>query len=84
MARLDLDPYRGLGEAQGGKVIPNDRWEREINALIGDPVRRAQLSVNARKWAAREDVMMHLHEWVETFTDAIAYAAEDAAVQQRR
>ncbi|MDO8184194.1 hypothetical protein Q5424_00305 [Conexibacter sp. JD483] len=71
----DVAPYRGLGTAEGGKVIANDRWEREITALIGDTARRRALAANAFTWGARQNIMLHLHEWEEAFGDAVARGA---------
>lgn len=78
----DVEPYRGLGEREGGKVIADDAWEREIGALIGDTRRRAALSANGRKWAAREVIVRHLGEWTEAFEDA-AHLASSAPAARR-
>jgi hypothetical protein len=37
-----IGPYAGLGEKQGGRLVPDGRWFEELDRLIRDERARSQ------------------------------------------
>jgi glycosyltransferase involved in cell wall biosynthesis len=69
-----IGPYAGMGEKQGGRLVPDDRWREEIEALITDARARRKLGRNAAKWARGETIESHVDAWERAFEDAIRAA----------
>jgi len=69
-----MGPYAGMGEKQGGRLVPDDRWREEIEALIADARARRKLGRNAAKWARGETIESHVDAWERAFEDAIRAA----------
>jgi glycosyltransferase involved in cell wall biosynthesis len=67
-----IGPYVGMGEQQGGRLVPDDRWEVELEALIANERLRRRLG----KWAASQTVAKQAHRWESAFAMAIQAARE--------
>jgi hypothetical protein len=46
-----VGPYVGLGEEQGGRLVPDDGWYEAIDQLLRHRFERFKLSRKARAWA---------------------------------
>ena len=73
-------PYLGMGERQGGRLVPDDRWHEEIERLIVDRRARRKLAKRARRWAAGQGIERHADRWEAALSDAAqrARARRDA------
>ena len=67
--------YAGLGEEQGGRLVPDDRWHEEIERLVTDAVERRRLSLAASRWAAEQRIERHVDRWERAFEDVVARVA---------
>ncbi len=65
-------PYAGMGEQQGGRLVPDGEWSAAIDALMHDADARRVLSQRGLRWAAGETIEAHVDVWERTFEDAIA------------
>jgi glycosyltransferase involved in cell wall biosynthesis len=73
--------YEGLGEEQGGRLVPDDRWYEEIERLMLDGDERTRLARRARRWAREQTIDQHAERWEQTFEDAIERARAGHAVR---
>jgi glycosyltransferase involved in cell wall biosynthesis len=73
-----IGPYAGLGEAQGGRLVADDRWYEEIDALVQDADERSRLGYRARQWAAGERIEDHAEQWEQLYADAAERAGAAA------
>ena len=73
-----IGPYAEMGEDQGGRLVPDDRWYEELERLILEPEDRQRLGRRARQWARGETIERHAERWEQTFEDAIARARATA------
>jgi hypothetical protein len=67
-----IGPYVGMGEEQGGRLVPNDRWFEELEAMVLDQGTRSRLSERAAHWAKREALHLHAPRWERMMLDALA------------
>lgn len=44
-------PYRGLGAAEGGLLVPDDGWAEALDRLISDVRERRKLAASGFRWA---------------------------------
>jgi glycosyltransferase involved in cell wall biosynthesis len=77
-----IGPYAQLGEAEGGRLVPDDRWYEEIDALVQDADERSRLGYRARQWAAEERIEAHADEWERLYAE-VAERAEAARAARR-
>lgn len=70
----DFGAYRGLGEAQGGRLVSDDGWHEALDALIADARARKKLAKRAAKWAKGETISKHVDAWEAVYRDAHARA----------
>jgi hypothetical protein len=73
-----IGPYRGHGEEQGGRLVADDRWHEELDAIVRDEDARRTLSKRGRAWAHTQTIDRNTGPWEEAFHHAIERA------QQRR
>lgn len=66
-----IGPYEGLGEKQGGRLVPDDRWYEELDRLIRDERGRRKLAKHGRKWAATQLIGANADPWEQALTEAI-------------
>jgi len=74
-----VGPYVGMGEKQGGRLVPDDGWHDALVRLIEKPRERAKLAKRAGKWVAGETLTKHARTWEARFEEAIARARAGAA-----
>jgi glycosyltransferase involved in cell wall biosynthesis len=74
-----IGPYAGMGEKQGGRLVPDDRWYEELSRLIDKPRERRKLAKRARKWAAGEALSKNAYRWEAALTAAIERSRAAAA-----
>jgi glycosyltransferase involved in cell wall biosynthesis len=69
-----IGPYVGLGEEQGGRLVPDDGWFEALERLVAHRRERRRLARKARAWAKRQTVDVVADRWERVFTDAAAIA----------
>lgn len=65
-----VGPYAELGEAQGGRLAPDDGWYDALDRLIVSRRERARLARSGKSWAKGQSVAAHLGSW-ETLFDTV-------------
>ncbi len=65
-----IGPYADLGEDEGGRLVPDDRWLEEIERLVLDHKARRKLAKRAVKWGQRQTIAANVHVWEETLREA--------------
>jgi glycosyltransferase involved in cell wall biosynthesis len=73
-----VGPYRGMGEQQGGRLVPDDGWHEALERLIASGRERRKLAKRAARWVSGEGIEQHAGRWEATLRDAISSAAERA------
>jgi len=66
-----IGPYEGMGEKQGGRLVPDDRWHEELTRLIDKPRDRSKLAKRARKWVADQTLEKNVHAWDDALTATV-------------
>jgi glycosyltransferase involved in cell wall biosynthesis len=74
-----VGPYVGLGEKQGGRLVPDDGWHDALSRLLDKPRERAKLTKRAGKWVAGETLSKNARTWEARFEEAIARARAGVA-----
>jgi glycosyltransferase involved in cell wall biosynthesis len=69
-----IGPYAGLGEKQGGRLVPDDRWHEALDELIRSPRARRRLAKHGRRWAREQLLARHAGEWESAFDEALERA----------
>jgi hypothetical protein len=69
-----VGPYMGMGEKQGGRLVPNGRWYEELSRMIDKERYRRKLAKRAAKWVQGETIEENGRLWEEAFEDAIDLA----------
>ena len=69
-----VGPYVGLGEKQGGRLVPDDGWHDALVRLLERPRERAKLTKRAGRWVAGETLSKNASTWETRFEEAIARA----------
>jgi glycosyltransferase involved in cell wall biosynthesis len=67
-----VGPYGGLGDKQGGRLVPEDGWFDALDDLIRDERVRRKLAKRATKWARGQTIDKHAQLWVSACEDAAA------------
>jgi len=65
-----VGPYRGLGESEGGRLVPDDRWFDAIDALVRRPRDRRRLARRGHGWAKRNTIDAIANRWEQIFLSA--------------
>jgi glycosyltransferase involved in cell wall biosynthesis len=65
-----IGPYQGLGEEQGGRLVPDDGWFDALDRLITRRRERRRLARNAKKWAKRQTIEAVADRWEGVFAEA--------------
>lgn len=74
-----IGPYVGMGEKQGGRLVPNDGWHEALARLLDKPRERAKLAKRAAKWVAGETLTQNVGTWEACFERVIARARATSA-----
>jgi glycosyltransferase involved in cell wall biosynthesis len=69
-----VGPYLGMGEREGGRLVPDDRWYEEIERLIVDRRARRKLAKQARRWAREQGIERRVELWGSALEDAVRRA----------
>jgi glycosyltransferase involved in cell wall biosynthesis len=69
-----VGPYAGLGERQGGRLVPADRWFEEIERLLLSPRDRRKLAKRAAKWGRAYAMSAHAKRWEAAISAALGRA----------
>jgi glycosyltransferase involved in cell wall biosynthesis len=65
-----VGPYRGLGEEQGGRLVPDDGWFEALECLVMRQKERRRLARKAEKWAKRQTIDAAADRWEQVFAAA--------------
>ena len=66
-----IGPYAGLGEKQGGRLVPDDDWHDAIVRLLERPREHRRLAKRAARWGAAEVLSKRLDAWERTLARAV-------------
>jgi hypothetical protein len=69
-----IGPYAALGEKQGGRLVPDDRWHEELERLIVQPRARRKLGRRATRWAEKQTLAEKIGMWEAVLSEAIERA----------
>jgi glycosyltransferase involved in cell wall biosynthesis len=69
-----IGPYAALGEKQGGRLVPDDRWHEELTRLIEKPKDRRKLAKRGAKWVAGQTLKRNVGAWEDALSLAVARA----------
>lgn len=67
-------PYRGFGEEQGGRLVPNRSWSAALDELVSDDELRRDLGRRGAAWARDQTLERNGEAWEEAFRMAIQRA----------
>lgn len=71
-----VGPYRGLGELEGGRLVPDDCWFEAMDRLASNPGERVRLGQNAQVWALTQTVDAVAGRWEQMFSVAAGVSVE--------
>jgi glycosyltransferase involved in cell wall biosynthesis len=74
-----IGPYAGMGERQGGRLVPDDGWYEALTRLLDKPRERRKLGTRARKWAAGETLSKNLDVWEDMLRSAMTSIPQHVA-----
>lgn len=74
-----IGPYAGLGEREGGRLVPDDRWFEELDALVRHDRLRRKLAKRASRWGAGQLLSRNAGCWERAFAHAVEQAARPGA-----
>jgi glycosyltransferase involved in cell wall biosynthesis len=69
-----IGPYAAMGEREGGRLVPDDRWYDELIRLIDKPRERRKLAKRAAKWARGETLERNVSRWETALAEAVSRA----------
>ncbi|HEX7291647.1 MAG TPA: hypothetical protein VF250_11030 [Conexibacter sp.] len=75
-----IGPYRGLGEEQGGRLVPDHGWSDALSDLVADGAARATLAEQAAAWGRTQTVVRNVGEWEAVFAEAAERAGRTVSV----
>jgi glycosyltransferase involved in cell wall biosynthesis len=76
-----IGPYAGMGEKQGGRLVPDDRWHEELSRLIRDARARRKLGKRGMKWARGETSAAGAAKWEQVMAACRERARESGATR---
>lgn len=65
-----VGPYVGLGEAQGGRLVPNEAWFEALDLLVTRRRVRRRLARKAKAWVKDQTIDAVADRWEELFVRA--------------
>lgn len=69
-----IGPYAGLGEREGGRLVPDDGWYEGIDALVSKPRLHRKLAKRGRRWAAEQLLAKNVQPWETALMEAVERA----------
>jgi len=73
-----IGPYERLGEREGGRLVADDRWFEELDALVRDERTRQKLAKRAGSWGFSQRLSRNLEHWERAFRYAVGQARRAA------
>ena len=70
-----VGPYAGLGESEGGRLVPDDGWHDALERLVTHRRERRRLARKAKAWAKRQTIDAVADRWEKLFAEAAARGA---------
>ena len=67
-----IGPYRGMGEQQGGMLVPDDGWYAALERFVVDFRARTRLMEQARAWARTQSCDHAVAQWESAMMRAVA------------
>ncbi len=67
-----IGPYAGLGEREGGRLVPDDGWFGALDALVRSDRVRRKLAKRAARWGSRQTLRRNVGCWERAFEHAVA------------
>jgi len=71
-----VGPYAGMGESQGGRLVPDDQWYEALLRLVDKARERRKLAKRARRWVAEQTIEQNAEQWANVLDAAVARAAD--------
>jgi glycosyltransferase involved in cell wall biosynthesis len=65
-----VGPYRGLGEGQGGRLVPDDGWFDALDRLVRKNRERRRLADAATRWARTQTIHAAAARWEQVLAEA--------------
>ena len=75
-----IGPYRGLGEEQGGRLVPDYGWAEALADLVADAEARGALAERAAAWGRTQTVVDNVGAWEAVFAEAAERAGRTVSV----
>jgi glycosyltransferase involved in cell wall biosynthesis len=66
-----VGPYAGLGEKQGGLLVPDDGWHEALERIVVKDRERRKLAKRARRWGGDQAIAANVHHWEAVLSDAL-------------
>lgn len=63
--------YAHMGSAEGGRLVNDDAWYEELEAMIIDQRTRRKLAKRATKWGREQGMERNISQWISVFSDAV-------------
>ena len=73
-----IGPYAGMGEQEGGRLVPDDGWHAALDALIRNDRARRKLAKRAARWGRQQFLSANVDRWERAFAQAIERARAGA------
>lgn len=80
-----IGPYKDLGEAQGGRLVPDHGWAQALTELATDASARRALAERAAAWGRTQTIARNAAAWESAFAAAAERAGKSpgAALARR-
>jgi glycosyltransferase involved in cell wall biosynthesis len=79
-----VGPYVGMGDREGGWLVPDDGWDVALERIVTDARARRKLAKRGAKWVKGEGVEAHAGAWEQALRDAAEHGRARAGAQARR
>jgi glycosyltransferase involved in cell wall biosynthesis len=67
-----IGPYAGLGEKQGGRLVPDDGWYDALDALLRNDRARRKLAKRATRWGDEQRLERNVTRWEQALEHVVA------------
>jgi glycosyltransferase involved in cell wall biosynthesis len=58
-----IGPYAELGQREGGRLVADDRWFEQLDALVRDERTRRKLAKRASRWGSKQLLSRNAERW---------------------
>jgi hypothetical protein len=73
-----VGPYVGMGEQQGGRLVPDDGWYEALERLVLKERERRKLAKRAARWGSGQTVSRNVGHWEAALSEAVERARSRA------